>query len=553
MTKIPQYQSLPTDFYLLKGETVIPEKTIHHPRRYFDKTPSSLEQMIRLTGSASPRYIGEKGPSVAALPLESLKKRSRRLPGLKLLRPSPTPPPPEHLRLYEVVFGRDSLRVAIDLISSYPELARSTTLRLAQLQGVTYNTEREEEPGRILHEARDKDDKRAQQISEQLGWEWPYYGSVDATPEFVRTLAAYCRRTEENYKFLSTRYTDRAGQERDMAYALDMALEWILNRLDSNNEGLLEYKSVLPRGIENQVWKDSPDAYHHADGTMANHNQGIASIEVQVTTYDALLDAAELYERMYGDNEQAETFRQRAAQLKRAIFDLFWTEDKDGYFVLGTDRDDDGNLRQLKVRTSNMGHVLNSRLLEGDDPELLHKREAVIRHILSPEMLNISGIRTLANDEIRFRPGAYHNGSVWLWDTHHIAKGLRRHGHADAANELDRRMLHVVEVTKLFPEYVRGGNDLLPRINEHTIVVWDESMQREMTVEQPPQEVQAWTVAAILAIKKRIDREGRESQGALASLSERLQKAAKLPRELSSQLAVEPLNKRIKNYRRKSK
>ena len=552
MAHVPEYPDLPHDFHLLPGEQLVSEKTIHYPPRYFDAAPSGVEQLVRLTGSKSARYIGAEGPSVAALAYGNLEKPKRmsRFKSWRLSR-QPTPPPPEHLRLYEVVFGRDSLRVAIELIGSYPELARSTTLRLAQLQGVEYNQAREEEPGRILHEARDKNDKRAQEISEQLGWGWPYYGSVDATPEFVRTLTAYCRRSEENYRFLSTTFTDRAGKKRDMAYALDMALAWIINRLDSNDDGLLEYQSVLPQGIENQVWKDSPDAYHHADGTIANHQRGIASIEVQVTAYDALLDAAELYQHAYDDEIQAAAFRQRAEQLGATILETFWTDDKGGYFVLGTDRDDKDRLRQLKVRTSNMGHVLNSRLLEGDDPELLHKREAVIRHILSPEMLNISGIRTLATDEIRFRPGAYHNGTVWLWDTHHIARGLRRHGHVDAANELDRRMLHVIEVTKLFPEYVRGGNDLLPRINEHTIVVWDEVMQREMTIEQPPQEVQAWTVAAILAIKKRIDREGRASQGALEKLNERLQKAAKLPRELSSQLTVKPLTKRLKNYRRK--
>lgn len=492
--------------------------------------------MLRLTSARSARDIGEYGPSVASLALAELNKKpliAAALPKLQRYYSSTQQNVPAHLRLYEVVFGRDSLRVAIDLINSYPTLARATTLKLAQLQGIEYNVAREEEPGRIVHEARDKDDARAQQLSRDLGWEWPYYGSVDATPEFIRTLTAYCRRTEENYHFLSSRYTDRAGKSRDMAYSLDMALEWILNRLDSNNEGLLEYKSVLPRGIENQVWKDSWDAYHHGDGTLANRNQGIASIEVQVTTYDALLDAAELYERIYDDADRARTLRERAERLKRTILEAFWTDDKDGYFVLGTDRDDDGNLRQLKIRTSNMGHVLNSRLLEGDDPELLHKREAVIRHVLSPSMLNISGIRTLANDEVRFRPGAYHNGSVWLWDTHHIAQGLRRHGHEDAANELDRRMLHVIETTRIFPEYVRGDNNLLPSINEYTITVWDTITKRENQVEQPPQEVQAWTVAAILAIKKRIDREMSDSATALDKLSHRLERVARLPRKLN--------------------
>jgi len=529
---------VPEDFRFLPWEHVITDKTYRHERRFFQHTPSSLQQMLRLTGSRSARAIGTNGPSVASLALEPPVPKKTRLKTISRLRYSPTmaPSAPAHLRLYEVVFGRDSLRVAIDLINSYPELARATTLKLAQLQGIEYNIAREEEPGRIVHEARDNDDVRAQQLTRDLGWEWPYYGAVDATPEFVRTLTAYCRRTQENYKFLTTEYIDRSGHKRDMAYALDMALEWILNRLDSNSEGLLEYKSVLPRGIENQVWKDSWDAYHHADGTLANHDQGIASIEVQVTAYDALLDAAELYERIYDDADHAQELRRRAEQLKRTILDIFWTEEKGGYFVLGTDRDEEGQLRQMKIRTSNMGHVLNSRLLEGDDPELLHKREMVVRHILAPEMLNISGIRTLASDEIRFRPGAYHNGSIWLWDTHHIAKGLRRQGHTDAASELDRRMLHVIETTKIFPEYVRGDNYLLPSINNYTVTVWDELAQRENQVEQPPQEVQAWTVAAILAIKKRIDRENKAADSAFDKLSDRLQKVARLPRRFYGEL-----------------
>ena len=151
-----------------------------------------------------------------------------------------------------------------------------------------------------------------------------------------------------------------------------------------------------------------------------------------------------------------------------------------------------------------MGHTLHSRLLDGDDAEIVRKRRLVVQHMLSSEMLNVSGIRTLANDEVRFRPGAYHNGSVWLWDTHHISKGLRHHGYTEAADDLDRKLLGVVDATKLFPEYVRGDNADVPTLNTRTVVLWDEQHQRKNQLEQPPQEVQAWTVAAILAIKKRI-------------------------------------------------
>lgn len=482
----PAYEQ---SYPLLPGESILHVQT--YPKRETQAHPSSLQEMLRLTRVDSPDKIGTSGPAVAAL-----------------ARPFEGTSVPEHLRLYEVVFGRDSLRVAIDLISSYPELARATTMRLAELQGLEDNLEREEELGRIVHEARSPDDPIAEQLTSRRGWGWPYYGSVDATPEFIRTVTAYCRRSEENYAFLGQTYVDLHGNEQTMSHALELALLWIERRLASNQEGVLEYHSPLPYGIENQVWKDSWDAYHHADGTMANHKKGIASIEVQVTTYDALLDAAELYDDILDDQSRAEELRRKAVHLREAIFHHFWVDDdrKGGYFALGTDRDDDGNLRQLKVRTSNMGHSLNSRLLLGNDADTVNKRQSIVAQILSPEMLNVSGIRSLASDEFRFRPGAYHNGSVWLWDTHHIAKGLCRHGYVTEANDLDLRILHAVNQTHMFPEYVRGDDASVPSVNTTSVILWDDVSKRENHVEQPPQEVQAWTVAAILATKKRLSR-----------------------------------------------
>lgn len=478
------------NYPLLPGERLL--RVEEHPTRPLpSQQPSSLQQILRLTRATSPQHIGRTGPAIASLALEATQEQDT----------------PQYLHLFETVFGRDSLRVAIDLISSYPELARATVLELAKLQGLEEHIEREEELGRIIHEVRDPNDPIALDLTRHLGWGWPYYGSVDATPEFIRTLAAYCQRSEENSAFLTAQYTNKHGKTRTISRALELALLWIENRLHANSEGLLEYHTPLPRGIENQVWKDSPDSYHHADGTIANHAQGIASIEVQVTAYDALIDAAELFEGIMDNSSKGRHLRRRADALKTAIFQHFWTEEKGGYFVLGTDRDENGALRQLKIRTSNMGHTLNSRLLMGDEPHIIKKREAVIRHIRSREMMNASGIRTLASDEVRFRPGAYHNGSVWLWDTHHIAKGLRRHGYIKEATDLDNRILHVAAHTRLFPEYVRGDNSPEPSINRYTIVVWDETMQRENKIEQPPQEIQAWTVAAILATKNRRNRD----------------------------------------------
>ena len=486
-TTVPE---LSTDIRLLPGEKLL--NIVNHPPRIFRRPPSSMEQILRLTGSQAAEDIGQNRPSLASLSFVTEDDDT-----------------PSHLRLYEVIFGRDSLRVAIDLLHSYPALAKITVLKLAEMQGMEFNAAREEEPGRIVHEARNRDDPIARDLSERLGWDWPYYGSVDATPDFVRTLAAYCTASGGNPDFVFQHFTAKNGETRTIADALTAAVDWIIARLNSNPEGLLEFKSAIPQGIENQVWKDSWDAYHHSTGALANHDFGIASIEVQVTTYDALLDAADIYEVTLRKTAEAETLRKTAEQLRTAILSIFWCQEKGGYFVLGTDRDELGNLRILRVRTSNMGHALNSRLLESNDPQIVAMRESVVRQLLSPELLCTSGIRTLASDEVRFRSGSYHNGSVWLWDTHHIAKGMRRLGFKNEADDLDQRILNVVETTRIFPEYVRGDNSDTPSINTRTINIWDETYERINKLEQPPQEVQAWTVAAILATKKRLERRGR--------------------------------------------
>src|SRR5258705_6798259 len=95
---------LPPDVLLLPGEEL--QNVIEHESRPKPPKLSSLEQILRLTKAASADEIGKFGPSIAALAFTD------------------RPNTPNHLRLYEVVFGRDSLRVAIDLISSFPELAK---------------------------------------------------------------------------------------------------------------------------------------------------------------------------------------------------------------------------------------------------------------------------------------------------------------------------------------------------------------------------------------------------------------------------------------------
>ncbi|HYW90836.1 MAG TPA: hypothetical protein VFB50_23905, partial [Chloroflexota bacterium] len=95
--------------------------------------------------------------------------------------------------LFHCLFGRDAIRMAMDLLDDFPAVAHGTLLELARLQGVAHDATSEEEPGRMLHEFRYPDDPHAVRLAER-GWTFPYYGAVDTTPQWVNLLAAYCAR-----------------------------------------------------------------------------------------------------------------------------------------------------------------------------------------------------------------------------------------------------------------------------------------------------------------------------------------------------------------------
>ena len=453
-------------------------------------TPSALHEIIRLANAPSLAEVGKHGG-----PLASLSSQENA--------------DVEALRKFEILHGRDALRISLDLYDRFPDLLESTLLDLLRDQGQSdepYNPGqpfRQEERGKIKLLTRQSDDPVGQKFSKKLGWGWPFYGSIDATPTLISAIVKHTQTHSPD--FLSTTYIDKDAVPRTVAEGLDRSTQWLLKKLQENPEGLVEFQNpVESGGIAAQAWKDSAFAYVHKDGSRANHHRGIASVEVQALAYDALCDSAELQAQL-GDTRQAAFLQNQADQLRKQIIDIFWvTNDLDhpeGFFALGSDRDESGRLRTLDVRTSNMGHLLNSRLLEKDDEVTRYMRDTTIKHLFSPEMLHSSGIRTLASDEAGFRAGGYHTGTVWLWDTAHIANGLERHGHHRLAWDLRQRMWQTVGDTNAFPEFVRGDTDNQLRTSPSEVYVWNDTYKVLHLFEQPPQEIQGWTVSAILAAK----------------------------------------------------
>jgi glycogen debranching enzyme len=148
------------------------------------------------------------------------------------------------------------------------------------------------------------------------------------------------------------------------------------------------------------------------------------------------------------------------------------------------------------VVASSPGHLLASRLLDG--PDVASTRERLIARLGEADLLAAAGVRTKSTRSARFRPGSYHNGSVWPMDTGVIADGFRRHGYGAAAADLDRRILAGCAATGEFPEFLRGETDGTLRVNTRIVDVVDNGIHNRL--EQPPQLAQGWTATRVWRI-----------------------------------------------------
>ncbi len=403
------------------------------------------------------------------------------------------------------IFGRDSLEVAEDLMAFKPRLVRHILLTLASLQGVETNDLSEEEQGKIAHEYRTTvvDGKPLKGVSkhifEELAGRWGgsenkmvYYGSIDATPHFIRVLCMYCDMHGEHIlNELIKRHDGNSVTLRSVLYA---SVDWVQSKLNGSSTGLLEYLRRNPHGIENQVWKDSKEFYVHEDGVLANYTKPIASIEVQGLTYDALTLVS-----TYIPERKTELVEQ-ALQLRGRTIELLWQPDRN-YFALGMDYDDIGKPRRIETMTANPAALLDSSFFNDLPAQESQKYvESVVKAIMGHEFLTDAGIRSRALSEQKVIPYWDYHGSFTVWpkETYDVAKGLRRQGFPKLANELENRLLNVVRRGRNYPEfvYVDARGRVLsgpPSATQHGELILVESTNK-------PENVQAWTVSAVVAI-----------------------------------------------------
>lgn len=314
------------------------------------------------------------------------------------------------------LFGRDSLIAAWQLLEWNPGICKATLEILSRLQGKIVHEEREEEPGKILHETDLGGEKHP-----ELGFPFPYYGSVDATPLFVIVFAFYLQKTNDK-KFFRSRWEN-----------VLMALHWMEEYGDRDKDYFLEYERKNPKGLFHQGWKD---------GTK-NHlliEPPVAIVEAQGYQYLALHEAAELA-CIKKDWALEKRLKERAAGLKKEFNKKFWMEDKQ-YFALALD----GRKRQRKAITSNPGHLLFTGIADQD------KIDFVVKRLFAPDLWTEYGIRTHSTQDPDFDWKSYHTGSVWPHDNWLIAQGLKKLGYRKEYARVKNALLKAYQELGYLPE-----------------------------------------------------------------------------------------------------
>jgi glycogen debranching enzyme len=301
------------------------------------------------------------------------------------------------LPIYTAVFGRDTLTAAWQAGLASAAMMRGTLPELARLQGRETDDWRDEQPGRMIHEAH-----TGPLAMLNLNPRQRYYGSITTSGFYAVVVSELWHWTGDKelvWPFLRP--------------ALD-ALRWLDTYGDLDGDGFYEYKTRSKQGVEHQAWKDSGDSMVYEDGSQAP--APVATCEEQGFVYLAKLHLSELL-WWFGDVDQAKRLYHEANELKQRFNAAFWMEGE-GFFAMGLDP----QKRQLRSISSNPGHCLATAIA---DAALVLP---TVTRLFADDLFSGWGIRTLSSKHPAYNPYSYHRGSVWPVEHGTFALGLMRYG-----------------------------------------------------------------------------------------------------------------------------
>jgi hypothetical protein len=191
------------------------------------------------------------------------------------------------------------------------------------------------------------------------------------------------------------------------------------------------------------------------------------------------------------------------------------------YFGFARDKKGDGRPRLLTAVQSNAGWLLLRSLFD-DLPQADRERYVggIVRTLFGPDMLTYAGIRgrSLRFSNPHFRN--YHE-NVWPMDTFMIAKGLRRQGFAELAEQLEARLLNTANLLGSNYEFVvvdDAGRIVHPAMTRVRAEAMFPGVAAPLPTEMLPEVNIAWSVTAALRIKReRVERRRLAAEAAAAA------------------------------------
>ncbi len=321
------------------------------------------------------------------------------------------------LPLYIALFGRDTLSASWQASILGPEMMSGTLMELAKWQGKERNDWRDEEPGRMLHEAH-----TGPVCSLGYNPRSRYYGSAT---------------TSSFYPFALSELWHWTGDKDLVRPLIEPSLRAIASKENRRRRsGFYEYKTRSEQGVKNQSWKDSGDAIVYGDGSQVK--PPIGTCEEQAFVYIGKIHMAELL-WWFDQKDAAKRFHREAVELKKRFNHVFWMEDE-GFFAMGLD----GKNRLIRSISSNPGHCVAAGFVD----EALVER--TVRRLMAEDLFSGWGVRTLSSRHPAYDPFSYHRGSVWPVEQGAFAIGFWRYGlHA----HVERVARSLFEAAALFDYY----------------------------------------------------------------------------------------------------
>ena len=323
------------------------------------------------------------------------------------------------LPLYVALFGRDTLTAAWEAAMVSTDLMRGTLPVLADCQGKERNDWRDEQPGRMLHEA--------------------HTGPL-ATLNYTPQGRSYGSLTTSGfYPFVVAQLWHWTGDKAQVAPFVDpaiAALKWLDTQSDRRPDGFYDYQTRSKMGTEHQGWKDSGDAMVYPDGSEVR--VPIATCEEQGIAYAAKLNLAEVL-WFLDRKEEARHLVGQANELKERFNDAFWMEEE-GMIAMALDADG----RQVRSIGSNALHCVATGIVDES------RVTRTLDRLFMPDMFSGWGVRTLSSDHPAYNPYAYHRGTVWPVEHGPFAVGAYRYGCHDRVEQICRAQF---ELAALFDQY----------------------------------------------------------------------------------------------------